>query len=102
MGSSTAACSMAVVTMCFPFRLPCSTAARMAQLSPSVPQEVKTTSSLRQPRAAATTARSRSRRSAAALPRAYREEGFPKPSVMTSRAAWAASGQTRVVAALSK
>ena len=93
---------MAVVTMCFPFRFPSSRAARMAQLSPSVPQEVKTTSSARQPRAWATTARSAASRSAAAVPRAYRVEGLPKSRVITSRAAWAASGRTRVVAALSR
>ena len=57
MGSSTAECSMAVVMICFPFRFPSSTAARMDQLSPSVPQEVKTSSSGRQPSLSATAAR---------------------------------------------
>ncbi len=39
--SSTAACSTAVVTICFPFLRPSSTPRRRAQLSLSVPQEVK-------------------------------------------------------------
>ena len=60
---------MAVVTTWFPFRRFSSTAAEMAQLSPSVPQEVKKNSSGRHPRAPATTARSASRRWAAAFPR---------------------------------
>ena len=43
--------------MCLPFRRLRSAAPKMAQLSPSVPQEVKTNSSGAQPRAAATSAR---------------------------------------------
>ena len=39
---------------------------------------------------------------AAACPRAYPEEGLPYARVMASSAAWAASGHTRVVAALSR
>ena len=68
MGSSTAECSRAVVIICFPLRRLNSTAAWMAQLSPSVPQEVKKTSAGVQPRAAATAARSSLRRAAAACP----------------------------------
>ena len=68
-GSSTAACSKAVVMICFPFRLPSSTAPRMAQLSPSVPQEVKKISSGAQPRAAATWPRCSFSRLAASRPR---------------------------------
>ena len=78
---------MAVVMICFPFRRPYSTAPRIAQLSPSVPQEVNTSSSGRQPRASATAARSALSRSAACAPKAYPEDGFPNASVMTSSAA---------------
>ena len=88
--------------MCFPFRLPSSAAARMAQLSLSVPQEVNTTSSGRQPSPAATSLRHCFTRSAAWLPRAWRAEGLPHSSVMAFMAAWAASMRTGVVAALSK
>ena len=88
--------------MCFPVRRPSSTAPWMAQLSPSVPQEVKKSSSGRHPRPAAAWARWRFTASAAWLPRAYREDGFPHPCVMASTAAWTASGRTGVVAALSK
>ena len=100
--SSTAACSIAVVTMCFPFRFPSSAAPRTAQLSPSVPQERKVTSLLWQPRAAARSSRQPFRAAAACWPRPWREEGLPHPRVMASRAAWDASGRTGVVAALSK
>ena len=61
---------MAVVMICFPLRFPCSTAARMAQLSPSVPQEVKVNSSGRQPSLPATTARYSFTLAAAAWPMA--------------------------------
>ena len=90
---------MAVVTIWFPFFRFSSTAAEMAQLSPSVPQEVKKSSWGRHPKALAMTARSASRRWTASLPIGYREEGLPKPAVMASAAAWTASGQTGVVAA---
>ena len=56
---------MAVVMMCLPRRLPCSAAARTAQLSPSVPQERKVTSLLWQPRAAASSSRQPFRAAAA-------------------------------------
>ena len=102
MGSSTAACSMAVVRMCFPARRFKCKAPKMAQLSLSEPQEVKKTSPASQPRAPARSARQLFIRSAACFPRAYWEEGLPQPPVMASRAAWAASGRTGVVAALSK
>ena len=62
-------------------------AARMAQLSPSVPQEVKKSSSGRHPRPAATWARWHFTASAAWLPRAYREDGLPHSSVMAVTAA---------------
>ena len=88
--------------MCFPVCRPSSTAPWMAQLSPSLPQEVKKSSSGLQPRAAASWARCAFTCSAARVPRAYREEGLPQPSVMASTAAWTASGRTGVVAALSK
>ena len=96
---STPLCSMAVVTMWRPTRRFWCRAARMAQLSPSVPQEVKKSSSGRHPRAPAITARSRSSRSLAARPAAYWAEGLAKCSVITSTMAWAAWGETGVVAA---
>ena len=88
--------------MCLPFRRFISSAPRMAQLSLSEPQEVKHSSSGPQPRALASSPRQPFTRSAACLPRTYWEEGLPQPSVMASSAAWAASGRTGVVAALSK
>ena len=74
----------------------------MAQLSLSVPQEVKKSSPGAQPRAPATSARQSVRAWAACRPNSYTEEGLPHPRVMASRAAWAASGHTGVVAAESK
>ena len=61
---------MAVVMMCLPRRLPCSAAARTAQLSPSVPQEVKVSSAGSQPRRRATAALCSATRAAAAWPAA--------------------------------
>ena len=55
-----------------------------------------------QPRAWATASRWAASALAARVPRAYREDGLPYSSVMARRAAWAASGSTRVVAAWSK
>ena len=75
---------------------------RRAQLSLSVPQEVNTTSRGWQPRAAATVFRSPSSCFLACWPREYWAEGLPNPSVITRRAASAASLHTGVVAALSK
>ena len=74
----------------------------MAQLSPSVPQEVKNSSSGRQPRAWATFPRHSFIRAAALVPSSYRDEGLPQPWVIASTAACTASGRTGVVAALSK
>jgi len=59
------------------------TAAEMAQLSDSVPQEVKCRFSGRHPRAPATTARPSSTRALASRPRGYWEEGLPNCSVST-------------------
>ena len=81
--SSTALCSTAVVMMCRPVWRPCHTAAEMAQLSDSVPQEVKCRFSGRHPRAPATTARPSSTRALASRPRGYWDEGFPNCSVST-------------------
>jgi hypothetical protein len=89
---------MAVVTMCLPRRRFRSAPRRRAQLSPSVPQEVKTTSPGAHPRAAATVSRSAFTLWAASRPNPYREEGLPKPSNARSRAS-RASGRTGVVAA---
>ena len=61
---------MADTTICLPRRLLNSMAARMDQLSPSVPQEVKYSSSAAQPSRWATTARSSASRAAAARPAA--------------------------------
>ena len=70
MGCRTAWCSTAVVMMWRP-RLPRRSAAeRMAQLSASVPPEVKNTRSGSAPRAAATACRACRRRWAASIPRA--------------------------------
>ena len=49
----------------------------MAQLSPSVPPEVKMTSPAWQPRAWATASRWAASALAAWVPRAYREDGLP-------------------------
>ena len=59
---------MAVVTICFPFRRLSSTPFRMAQLSLSVPQEVKYTSPGAQPSARAAVSRYPLTRSAACRP----------------------------------
>ena len=74
----------------------------MAQLLLSEPQEVKKSSSGWHPRAQATSALQRFTWAAAWAPNEYWEEGLPQPSVIASKAAWAASGRTGVVAALSK
>ena len=76
-GSSTALCSTAVVMMCRPAWRPCHTAAEMAQLSDSVPQEVKCRFSGRHPRAPATVARHPSTSCFASRPRGYWDEGLP-------------------------
>ena len=91
----TALCSTAVETMCFPTRRFCQRAERMAQLSPSVPQEVKRSCRGGAPRASATAARLSSTRSRAARPRGYWAEGLPKSSVRTltmTSATWAGTG----------
>ena len=71
-------------------------------MSLSEPQEVKISSSGRQPSAFATDARERSSSFFASLPAVWVELGFPKVTVMASSAACAASGQTWVVAELSR
>ena len=96
--SSTAACSMAVVTMCFPRRRFSSTPRRTAQLSPSVPQEVKNSSEGEQPNASATASRCSFTRRADSRPNSYREEGLPNWPRASSMASMA-SGRTGVVAA---
>ena len=98
-GSRTALCSTAVEMICLPARRPCHRAARMAQLSLSVPQEVKTRDSALQPSAAATTARQSATSRAACSPRGYWEEGLPYCSVSTSHIRSATGRGTGVVAA---
>ena len=68
----------------------------------SVPQEVKYVSSGRQPSAEATVLRLSSSRRDASIPILCRLDGLPNASHMARSAASAASGSTRVVAALSR
>ena len=69
--------------MCRPVWRPCHTAAEMAQLSLSVPQEVKYSCSALQPSAPAMTARQRSTAAFISTPMGYWEEGLPNCSVST-------------------
>ena len=97
-----AGCSMAVVTMCLP-RLPRRfTVPKTAQLSASVPPEVKNTRSGSAPRAAATSLRAERRARAVSMPKPYRAEGLPQFSVSALVIASTASGQGWVVAELSR
>ena len=68
---------MAVVMICFPFRRPYSTAPRIAQLSPSVPQEVNTSSFGWQPSERESSRRAASSSFLASRPRACVELGLP-------------------------
>ncbi len=97
--SSTALCSTAVVTMWFPTCRFCHTAARRAQLSPSVPQEVKCSPSAGQSSRAATALRQSSTRFFISAPKGYWELGFPYRSVRTSIMASATARGTGAVAA---
>ena len=76
---------------------------RMARLSASVPPDTKTA---RLPWGACTADKSASRQRvicfSASMAGTYRAEGLKYPSVMQVYAAWAASGQTLVVALLSR
>ena len=102
MGWSTAWCSTAVVTMWRP-RLPSRSAAeKMAQLSASVPPEVKKTRSVSAPMASATSCRAVRSSRAASMPRRWTALGFPQRAVSASFTAATASAQGRVVAALSR
>ena len=74
----------------------------MAVLSLSEPQEVKTSSSGFAPSASATLRLHSSSRCFASLPFLCVEDGFPYTSLITRAAASSASGQVRVVAALSR
>ena len=99
----TASCSTRELMTCLPLRFMLSAPESRAQLSLSEPQEVKTTSAGDlAPRASATCERQASSSFRASRPLAWVEEGLPYTSVMAWRAASAASGQTRVVAALSR
>ena len=102
MGWSTAWCSTAVVMMCRP-RFPRRSAVeKIAQLSASVPPEVKNTLSSSAPRALATAFRAALSRRPASSPRPWREEGFPQMVVSISVMAATAASQGRVVAELSR
>ena len=74
----------------------------MAQLSPSVPQEVKNSRPASQPRASATVLRQTSTCFFMSSPRGYWELGLPKRSVKTAYMASATSRGTGVVAAWSR
>mgnify|MGYP006877033272 CR=1 FL=1 len=88
--------------MCLPLCRFCHRAACMAQLSLSVPQEVKYRRSAGQPSAPAMTARQPSTAFFISTPMGYWEEGLPKCAVSTSYMASATALGTGVVAALSK
>ena len=81
---------------------PCHAASEMAQLSLSVPQEVKNSRSGLQPSACATTARALSTMALASRPSGYWAEGLPYWPVSTSIMACATGWGTGVVAAWSK
>ena len=85
-----------------PIRFLAWAAPKRARLLASVPPLVKVSSSGRAPSRAATAARAASIRCRAAKPLVCREEGLPYSSVISSTAAWAASGSTGVVALLSR
>ena len=88
--------------MCRPTRRWRYAPSRMAQLSLSVPPEVKYTSLGAHPSAAASFLRESSSTARASRPNLCVEPGLPYTSVITLYAASAASGHTRVVAALSR
>ena len=89
----------AVVMMCRPVWRPCHAAARMAQLSDSVPQEVKCRADGWHPSAPAMVRRASSTSSLASRPRGYWAEGLPNWVVSASTMAPATAGDTGVVAA---
>ena len=101
-GWRTASCSTAEEMMCRPTRRWRCAPSRMAQLSLSVPPEVKYTSLGAHPSAAASFLRESSSTARASRPSLCVEPGLPYSSVITLYAASAASGHTRVVAALSR
>ena len=93
---------MAVVMMCLP-RLPIRLAApKMAQLSASVPPEVKNTRSGSAPSAAATFMRAARSCRAVSMPKLYSALGLPQFSVNAFVIASTAAGQGLVVAELSR
>ena len=73
----TASCSTAELITCFPLRFMASAPPRMAQLSLSEPQEVKTSSFGRQPSASAACFRLRSSSFFASRPSVWVELGLP-------------------------
>ena len=88
--------------ICFPRRRIDSAPPVTAQLSLSEPQDVNTSSAGVQPSASETSFRELSSSRFASRPLVWVELGLPYISVMALRAACAASGQTRVVAELSR
>ena len=98
----TASCSAMELITCPPFAEAACAPESRAQLSASEPQEVKTSSFGWQPRQSETSRRALSSRFFASRPRAWVELGLPYCSVITLYAISAASGQTLVVAALSR
>ena len=101
-GASTDSCSMAVVITLLPRRRAAIAPPRMARLFPSLPQEVKNSSSPRAPSTSASSRRAEARACSAKKPRRWREEGFPYSSRISSKARLAAPGLTLVVALLSR
>ena len=78
--SSTAGCSTVVVMMCFPLSRRASAVPLMAMLSPSLPQETKTTSAGEQLISLATCSRAFSTAPATARPAQWTLEGLPNCS----------------------
>ena len=101
--ASTALCSMGVVTAALrPDARSVRNTPRMARLSPSVPQDVKHTSSAFAPRQAATRSRASSSATRASRPHRCTLEGFPNRAPKYGAMASRTSGLTGVVAAWSK
>ena len=95
-------CSTAVVTMRLPRRFMARAAPSRAILLLSVPPPVKMISSGRQCSTAATCPRASVMARSAKKPRRCSEEGLPYSSVIMCNARAAASGETAVVALLSR
>ncbi len=99
--SSTASCSIALVTTCRP-RGEASAIPFTAVFAPSVPPVVRTTSPGRHPRNRAMVARASASPRAAASPTPCVEDGLPKTPVRYGHIASSTSRRTGVVAARSR